>query len=941
MIGWHIDLSTQAVTFSDAPEAVFGFPPGSFGHTLADMMNVLHPEDRERAEAVVHQAIAHHQSYALEFRLLHPDGHSVWVKDAGQVIRDAAGQPTFLTGISQNITQFRKDQEALYQIQEFKQQVLESSRDCIKVLDLAGRLQYMNPGGVQLMEMDDCNQFLNQEWLSFWREDERSLAQAALETAKAGGVGYFEAYCPTVKGTPKWWDVVSTPIKDGQGKVIQILSISRDITDRKQAERQLRQQEQRYHYIFEAVGVSIWEEDFAQVKGAIDQLKAQGVKDFRQYFIDHPEVVQELITLIKPVDVNEASLRLFEARDKQELLASFPRIVLPETLPALVDELVALAEHRHQVVSETVLQTLTGQRLNVLFSMTFPPAETNFNRVLISIVDISDRQRSQQHLQESEERLQIGVQVAGLGLAKVDYATSTVELSPEAAQLYGIPSTELTISRDRLHDTFHPEEREELLQIIAQVIDPAGAGWFAREHRVVWPTGEVRWLSVRKQVFFNRSSAASYPTHAILAALDVTEQKQAEAERDRLLQEAQVARETAETANRLKDEFLTVLSHELRTPMSPILGWAKMLQARTFASDKVQEALATIERNAKLQVQLIDDLLDIARILRGKLALNLAPVSLLDSIYGAMETVRLAAEAKAIDLQFTIAPPAASDQPLLIVQLNGNFQIMGDAGRLQQIIWNLLSNAVKFTPQQGQIWIQLQLVDQGQTAQVTVRDTGKGIAPEFIPYIFDAFRQQDASTTRRFGGLGLGLTIVRQLVEAHGGTIAVSSPGDGQGTTFTMRLPLLPGTDLPASVGAGNQEPDLAGIRILVVDDEPDALYLLQVILESEGAIATLADSAATALEALQTNSFDVLISDIGMPDADGYDLIQTLRSLPIANAQVHAIALTAYAGRSHEQKAIAAGFQQHIAKPIDPTQVLGAMKVWLEAYRSTSAPLA
>jgi PAS domain S-box-containing protein len=374
---------------------------------------------------------------------------------------------------------------------------------------------------------------------------------------------------------------------------------------------------------------------------------------------------------------------------------------------------------------------------------------------------------------------------------------------------------------------------------------------------------------------------------------------------------AEAARETAESANRIKDEFLAVLSHELRSPLNPILGWSKLLQSRKLSEAKIAEGLATIERNAKLQTQLIDDLLDISKILRGKLTLNVEPVNLCFVIEAAIDTVRTAAIAKSISLR-PVLPNIG--------------QVSGDAARLQQIVWNLLSNAIKFSPQGGRVDICLQRV--GDQAKITVKDTGKGINSDFLPHIFESFRQEDASTTRKFGGLGLGLAIVRQLVEAHGGTITADSPGEGLGATFTVQLPLVNlEPELEQTETTWKPEFNLTGMKVLIVDDEPDARELLAVILTQYGAKTTTVSSAMEALVTLESYKPNLLISDIGMANIDGYSLIKQIRDLsPEQGGEILAIALTAYAGEIDCQQAIAAGFHRHLTKPVEPEVLISTI---------------
>ena len=472
-------------------------------------------------------------------------------------------------------------------------------------------------------------------------------------------------------------------------------------------------------------------------------------------------------------------------------------------------------------------------------------------------------------------------------------------------------------------------------------------------------------------------------------------------ERSRLYAAEKVAREAAESANRIKDEFLAVLSHELRSPLNPILGWTKLLRSRQYNEEARNRALETIERNAKLQAQLVDDLLDVSRILRGKLALKFVPVNLVSTIQAAMETVQLSAEAKQIHLEFVgsrewesgsreesfrsreaeearsrgaeearealsfHAPRRGFDAEDTSATARCTTHhaplVLGDSGRLQQVVWNLLSNAVKFTPTGGRVEISLQLLEERQGdkraeeqesrgekhpdshspspnspkyVQIQVSDTGQGISPDFLPYVFDYFRQADSSTTRTFGGLGLGLAIVRHLVELHGGTVGVDSLGEGQGATFTVKLPLLEGSRERES---GSREMHhspfntrclpLQGVSVLAVDDDPDMREFVTCVLEQHGAKATVVSSAEDALRALSQNTPDAIVSDIGMPQIDGYMLLQQIRSTtPSQSPLIPAIALTAYAGEYDQQKAIAAGFQLHLPKPVDPDELVKAI---------------
>jgi signal transduction histidine kinase/ActR/RegA family two-component response regulator len=390
--------------------------------------------------------------------------------------------------------------------------------------------------------------------------------------------------------------------------------------------------------------------------------------------------------------------------------------------------------------------------------------------------------------------------------------------------------------------------------------------------------------------------------HALRESL--TARRRVEAERERLLAAEQAARVEAEKASRLKDEFLTVLSHELRTPLTAILGWAHIVTDSRTAAGTVRQGLDVIQRNARLQLRLVDDLLDISRIVTGKMQVSTERVDLAAILGAAVESVRPSAAARSIELSLRV------DEAGRLVT--------GDPGRLQQVMWNLLSNAIKFTPEHGRIDVHVKQA--GSRAQIAVRDTGQGIAAEFLPHVFERFRQADSSTTRKHGGLGLGLAVVRYLVEAHGGTISAASPGEGHGATFTIELPLWaaqPGRreDVPAEAGVSP-----LNARVLLVDDGSDSRELLKYVLEQSGAAVDVAASASGALHLLFSKRFDLMVADIGRPEADGYALMAAVRSFADpAVRNLPAVAMTACAGEHHRSRAVAAGFDEHLTKPVEP----------------------
>jgi PAS domain S-box-containing protein len=457
------------------------------------------------------------------------------------------------------------------------------------------------------------------------------------------------------------------------------------------------------------------------------------------------------------------------------------------------------------------------------------------------------------------------------------------------------------------------------------------AGAQARMNRLLEEGGSVAavyedWLCMDGSTIPVESLAAAASWHGgrgvQIILRDISERKRAEDEKSRLLASERAARSAAEHANRMKDEFLATLSHELRTPLNAIVGWSQLLKAGYDEKD-LEQGLATIERNARLQTRLIEDLLDMSRIISGKLRLDIQRVMPSKIIEAATESIRPAAQAKGINLEQILDPNAGP--------------VAADPGRFQQIVWNLLSNAIKFTPKGGRIQVQLARVN--SHVELSVADNGQGIAPQFMPYLFDRFRQADPSTTRRHGGLGIGLAITKQLVDLHGGEISAHSDGEGHGASFRVTLPLyvLRG-DLDKGDGEFTRTTTaidaitssrmrLEGLKILVVDDEQDARDLIKRMLEGCNASVITAGSAAEAMPILQSQKPDVLVSDIGMPEIDGYEFVKQVRSMPPEEGgKTPAIALTAFARSEDRTRALMAGYQVHVSKPVEASELLATV---------------
>ena len=554
-----------------------------------------------------------------------------------------------------------------------------------------------------------------------------------------------------------------------------------------------------------------------------------------------------------------------------------------------------------------------------LVYMALRGSDGNINGILAQGVDLTERKQAESAVRESEERLR-------LIMANVkDHAIFTLDLDGRvtawnvgATLVFGYDEHEILDQSAAI--LFTPEDRaanrpqiEMRLAAVEDVADDTRCH-IRKDGRRFFASGSLEGLR----------DEAGQLRGFVKVVRDITQERKMDEQREQLLGVERTAREEAERIGRMKDEFLATLSHELRTPLSAILGWAQIL-ARPEDRDEetVAQGIEVIERNARAQSKLIEELLDMSRIISGKVRLDIGAVNLADIINAALAAVRPSADAKGIRLQSTFDPSVDV--------------VKADPNRLQQVLWNLLSNAVKFTSRGGRAQVALTRVE--SHIEISVADTGQGIKREFLPHVFERFRQADASTTRTHGGLGLGLAIVKNLVELHGGVVRASSPGEGHGSTFVVSLPLTPqfsagAEESPSFLSTQTPSGDavkrisLNGIRVLIVDDEPDARSLIRRFLEVSHAEVTVADSMATALEAIAREVPDILVSDIGLPDQDGYDLIRELRLLPAdRGGSIPAIALTAFARTEDRQRALVGGYQMHISKPVDVAELIAAIK--------------
>ncbi|MEH2418093.1 hybrid sensor histidine kinase/response regulator [Nostoc sp.] len=555
--------------------------------------------------------------------------------------------------------------------------------------------------------------------------------------------------------------------------------------------------------------------------------------------------------------------------------------------------------------------------------------ENNPNNIISFVLDLSKRKQVELALCKSEERYRAFLEQSSEGIWCIELE---VPISPDCpedeqiqhfyqyvylaecnnvmAQMYGFSCAEEIISA-RLGDFLVRSDPHNIAYLRTfirsnyRLID-------AESHEIDKQGNSKYFLNNLVGIVENGLLVRAWGTQR-----DITERKQAEQEREQLLESEQTARADAETANRIKDEFLATLSHELRTPLNAIMGWTQLLRSRKLDETTAVRALETIDRNSKSLTQLIEDILDVSRIIRGTLHLNIHQVKLVPLVEAAIDTVRPAAQAKEIRIKCKFDPEVGV--------------VVGDGNRLQQVVWNLLSNAIKFTPKRGRVDVQLKRIQ--SHVQIRVSDTGAGIAAEYLSHVFERFCQADSSSTRSHGGLGLGLAIVRHLVELHGGTISAQSPGIGLGATFIVNLPMK-AVDVEANTAeevssvvdaqeANNYLPNLDGLRVLIVDDEADTRHLLTTILTEYGIQVIAAASASEALLALQQFHPHILVSDISMPQEDGYTLIKKVRALPTQEGgRIPAVALTAYARAEDRTQALLAGFQLHVPKPVNPGEL-------------------
>lgn len=875
------DLSNNEVEMDSRARSLFGKATNERVGPVDSFLAVIHEEDRPALAANLKDALANGNLYDARFRVRLPDGTIRWVACVGKVEADEQGVATFLRGITYDITDQVEAEEKLRQEKQHLRDVIDNLFSFVGVMLPDGTLIEANRTALEAASLQASDvigkHFADTYWWSYASEVQAQLRDA-IERARRGERVRYDVTVRLAANTFIPIDFMLAPLLNEQGEVTHLIPSGLDLTPRREAEERLRESEQFSRSIFENSPDCV---KILELDGTLHSMNKNGmclmeIDDFSGF-------VSKQWVDFWPSEYQEAARQAMQAA-AQNKAANF------------------------QGFCTTAKGTPKWWDVSVAPILN---AEGRPTRLVSTSRDITDRKEQENALRINEIRFRTLTET-------IPQLVWTCRPTGECGYLSNrwMEYTGTTLEQNLGYgwlQAVHPDDAPHTQEVWQEAV--ATSNVYQTEFRLRRADGIYRWHLARA---VRVDDGLGNPVKWFGTCTDLEDHKRAEAERLQMLEREKVLRSRAEESNRLKDEFVATVSHELRTPLNAILGWARMMRAGALDAATTRKAIDVIERSAQNQARLIDDLLDMSRIITGKLRLDIKTIDPSTFVRAALETVTPTAKAKEIAIQVDIDP-----------HINA---ISGDPNRLQQVVWNLLSNAIKFTPKGGQI--NVQLTQEKSQLVLVVRDNGQGIEAEFLPYVFDRFRQADASSIRKHGGLGLGLSIVRHLVELHGGAIAVESAGQNQGATFIARLPILPvqmvtsaspeANDVHTTPALSNSESILEGLFILAVDDEPDARQLLAQILTAYGATVITADSADAALEVIKQQQPDLLVSDIGMPHHDGYSLIRRVRAGEQGSGQrMPAIALTAYARPRDRMQALAAGFNHHVPKPVEPTELV------------------
>jgi PAS domain S-box-containing protein len=843
-------------------------------------LSAIHPGDRQQVKHAISRALSgENDNFELDCRLLRPDGAIRWISARGRIQRQSDGAASHFPGVVIDITDRKRAEEAVREGAERLQLALAAGTLGDWSWDSRTDRFSVGARAAEILGVSATSAVTRAQIQERISQPDREQANGAFQEALATRLDYnVEFRLDLPGGKHRWVAARGRGIYADNGLVLGMAGVVQDISARKQAE-------ETRSLLAEVVASS----DDAIISKTLDGIITSWNRGAQSMFgYTAEEAIGQPVTLLIPPD------HLDEEPPILERLRHGERI-----------------EHY-----ETVRRRKDGTLLNVSLSVS-PMRDARGTVVGASKIarDVTHQKRAEQAIRASEMRFRLMADSAPVLIWMADTSKACTWFN-KAWLEFSNRTLEQELGFGWVQNIL-TDDLDSFLRTYSDHFEARTA--FKTEYRFRRHDGEWRWV-INNAVPLYEGEDGTFSGY-IGSCVDITEFRQAATEREQLLVSERAARTEAERLGRMKDEFLATLSHELRTPLNAILGWATLLRRVQVGSDDYLKGLETIERNARVQTQIIADLLDMSRIISGKVQLDVQPVDLQEVISAALDVVRPSADAKQLRLRATLDAKAG--------------RIRGDASRLQQVFWNLLTNAVKFTPAAGRIDVVLERVN--SHVEISIDDSGIGIKPEFLAFVFDRFRQADASITRRHGGLGLGLSIVKHLIELHGGTVRVKSPGEGHGSTFIVALPI----SVARTSDSGRYErpgfadmdlfsvglPSLAGVTVLIVDDEPDARVLVSRIVEERGARAVTAQTGEEALRLLNTGTVDILVSDIGMPDYDGYKFIQQIRVCepePIRN--IPAIALTAYARADDRQRALLAGYQMHLAKPVEPRELIAGI---------------